>query len=74
MYNLEFILFDLLNLEYLSDIALIDIDEFSVFLRVLVGLIIEESLVVFFVDEEEVVIAHDMGEFDLWLDNLLLQH
>lgn len=74
MYNLEFILFDLLNLEDLSDIALIDIYEFSVFLRVLVGLVIEESLVVFFVDEEEVVIAHDMGEFDLRLDNLLLQH
>ena len=74
MYNLEFILFDLLNLEYLSDIALIDIYEFSVFLRVFVGLVIEESLVVFFVDEEEVVITHDMSEFDLRLDNLLLQH
>lgn len=74
MYDLEFILFDLLNLEDLSDIALIDIDEFSVFLRVFVGLVIEESLIVFFVDEEEVVIAHDMGEFDLRLDNLLLQH
>lgn len=74
MDDLEFILFDLLNLKDLSNIALIDIYEFSVLLIVFVGLVIEEGLIVFFVDEEEVVIAHDMGEFDFRLESLLLQH
>ena len=40
MNYLEFILFDLLYLKDLSDITLIDIDKFSMLLRILLGLII----------------------------------
>jgi len=40
MYNFEFILFDLLYLEDLSNIGLINIEEFCVLLRVFVWLVI----------------------------------
>ena len=51
MNYLEFILFDLLYLKDLSDIALICIDEFSMFLRILLGFVIQESFIVLFIDK-----------------------
>lgn len=68
------VLFYLLYLEYLGDVVLVHIHKFGVFLLVALGLVVGQRLVVVFVDQQEVVVAHHVGQFYLWLQHLLLQH
>ncbi len=57
MHYLKFLLLYLLNLKYLINIILVNFTKFSMFLSILLVLSVDEGLIVFFTDENKIMVA-----------------
>lgn len=68
MNYLKLIIFNLLNLEDLTDIVFINVSKLGMLITVIVWFCVEKCFIVLFIDEHKVMVTHNMGKFDLRLN------